>query len=143
MILKSYNIKNAILDFGGNVYALGKNKNGSEWRIGLQDPSKQRGEHFRVENLSYKTAVTSGSYERYFEKDGKVYHHIINPETGYPSDNNLISATVISENSFEADMMSTAIFVMGKEEFYKIKDNFEFEKVITVDKNNNEAVINK
>lgn len=135
-ILKSYGIKNAILDLGGNVYALGKNEQGKNWRIGLQDPSKDRGKHFTIEELSDMTAVTSGSYERYFEKNGKIYHHILNPDTGSPADSGLISVTVISDNSFEADMLSTAIFVMGAEEFMKIKDKFEFQKIVTIDKYN-------
>ncbi len=136
-VLNDYGIKNAILDLGGNIYALGKNPQGKNWRIGLQDPSKKRGESFSVAELSDKTAVTSGSYERYFEKDGKVYHHIINPKTGIPADTGLISVTVIGESSLEADMLSTAVFVMGAEEFIKIKDLFNFEKIITVDKYNN------
>ena len=136
-VLKAHGIKNAILDLGGNIYALGKNEQGKNWRIGLQDPGSERGGHFSIEELSDRTAVTSGSYERYFEKDGKVYHHILNPKTGYPSDSGLISVTVISKNSFEADMLSTAIFVMGAEEFKKIAKEFDFEKYVTVDKYNN------
>ncbi len=142
-IMKKHGVENALLDFGGNIFALGKNKNGTPWRIGLQDPKKSRGEHFTVEELSNKTAVTSGSYERYFEYGGKIYHHILNPQTGYPADSGLISATVISKNSFEADMLSTAVFVLGVEDFSKIKDRFDFEKIITVDKNNNQRVITK
>lgn len=122
------------------IYALGKNEQGKEWRIGLQSPGGKRGEYFSIEELSDKTAVTSGSYERYFEKDGRVYHHILDAKTGYPSDSGLISVTVISKNSFEADMLSTAIFVMGAEEFEKIKNKFDFEKYITVDKYNVERV---
>lgn len=136
-VLKSYGVEDAILDLGGNIYALGKNEQGKNWRIGLQDPSRERGDHFAVEELSDKTAVTSGSYERYFEKDGKVYHHILNPKTGIPADSGLISVTVISKNSFEADMLSTAVFVMGEDEFKKISQDFEYEKIITVDKYNN------
>ncbi len=135
-VLKSFGIKNAILDLGGNIYALGKNEQGKSWRIGLQDPAANRGRHFAIEDLSNKTAVTSGSYERYFEKDGIIYHHILNPQTGYPADSGLISVTVISDNSLEADMLSTAIFVMGRDEFEKVSDRFSYDKIITVDKYN-------
>ena len=96
-----------------------------------------------MEELSGKTAVTSGSYERYFEADGKIYHHILNPQTGYPADSGLISATVVGKNSFEADMLSTAVFVMGTEEFYKIRSRFDFERIITVDKTNSERILTK
>lgn len=135
-IFRSYGIKNALIDLGGNIYALGKNENGGDWRIGLQAPQEMRGEPFAVENLSDKTAVASGSYERYFESDGKIYHHILDPETGYPADSGLISVTVIGKSSLEADMLSTAIFVMGCEEFDKIAGEFDFEKYIAVDKSN-------
>lgn len=139
-VLKSFGVKNALIDLGGNIYALGKNEQGGSWRIGLQKPGGKRGEYFSIEELSDKTAVTSGSYERYFEKDGKIYHHILDRSTGKPADSGLISVTVISKNSFEADMLSTAIFVMGAEEFEKVKNEFDFEKYITVDKYNVERV---
>lgn len=135
-IFKSYGIKNALIDLGGNIYAMGKNENGGDWRIGLQAPQEMRGEHFAVENLSDRTAATSGSYERYFESDGEIYHHILDPKTGYPADSGLISVTVIGKSSLEADMLSTAIFVMGCEEFDKIAEEFDFEKYIAVDKSN-------
>ena len=142
-VLKGYGIKDAILDLGGNIYALGKNEQDKNWRIGLQDPSLDRGDHFTVEELSNKTAVTSGSYERYFEKNGRIYHHILNPQTGEPADSGLVSVTVISDNSFEADMLSTAVFVMGEDEFKKVSQDFEFEKIITVDKYNNARTYTK
>ncbi len=136
-VLRDYGIKDAILDLGGNVYAMGSSEKGSPWRIGLQDPGGKRGEYFKLEELSDLSCVTSGSYERYFESDGKIYHHIINPKTGKCADEGLISVSVIGKSSFEADMLSTAIFVMGAEEFEKIKDNFDIVKYITVDKSNN------
>ena len=142
-ILKAHGIKNALIDLGGNIYALGKNEQGKNWRIGLQKPDGKRGEYFRVEELSGKSAVSSGSYERYFEQNGKIYHHILDRKTGCPSNSGLISVTVVSENSFEADMLSTAIFVMGADEFEKIKSEFEFDKYITVDKFNNEIIYEK
>ena len=71
------------------------------------------------------------------EKDGKIYHHIIDPSTGYPADKGLVSVTVISKSSFEADMLSTAIFVMGEEKFVEKLKEFDYTKIITVDKTNN------
>ncbi len=135
-IIKNHGVKNAIIDLGGNIYALGKSEKKAPWRIGLQDPSKERGEFFMAIDLSDSSCVTSGSYERYFEENGKIYHHIIDPLSGTPADSGLISVSVVSKSSFEADMLSTAIFVMGEERFEKIKNNFNIEKYVTVDKNN-------
>ena len=135
-IIKNHGVKNAIIDLGGNIYALGKSEKKAPWRIGLQDPSKERGEFFMAIDLSDSSCVTSGSYERYFEENGKIYHHIIDPLSGTPADSGLISVSVVSKSSFEADMLSTAIFVMGEERFEKIKHNFNIEKYVTVDKNN-------
>lgn len=135
-VLKQCGIQNAILDLGGNVYAMGKSESGKAWKIGLQKPDGERGEHFSVEELSDKTCVTSGSYERYFKKDGKIYHHIINPETGFPADSGLISVSVVGDSSFEADMLSTAIFVMGEKNFNEIKEKFNFDSYTVVDKTN-------
>lgn len=136
-VIRDHGIKDAILDLGGNVYAMGSSEKGTPWRIGLQDPDGKRGEYFKAEELSDLSCVTSGSYERYFESGGKIYHHIINPKTGYCADEGLISVSVIGKSSFEADMLSTAIFVMGAEKFEKIKDNFDIVKYIIVDKTNN------
>lgn len=132
-LLKKEGIKNALIDLGGNIFAMGKSPSGEKWKIGLQDPDKGRGEHFYVMELSDKTCVTSGSYERFFEKDGKIYHHILDPKTGYPSDSGLVSVSVSGKSSFEADMLSTAIFVMGSEEFEKIKDAFDYESYVIVE----------
>lgn len=136
-VIRDHGIKDAILDLGGNVYAMGSSEKGTPWRIGLQDPDGKRGEYFKAEELSDLSCVTSGSYERYFESGGRIYHHIINPKTGYCADEGLISVSVIGKSSFEADMLSTAIFVMGAEKFEKIKDNFDIVKYIIVDKTNN------
>lgn len=142
-VLRKHGIKNAILDLGGNVYAMGVSEKKAPWKIGLQDPDKDRGDYFAVEELSDKTCVTSGSYERYFEKDGKIYHHIMDPETGYPADSGLISVSVVGDSSFDADMLSTAIFVMGRERFEAVKDKFNFERYVTVDKYSNSLTSSK
>ncbi len=136
-VIKNAGVKNALIDIGGNVYTLGKSPKGREWKIGLQHPGKDRGEYFKTIELSDKTCVTSGSYERYFEENGKVYHHIMDRKTGYSADSGLISVSVTGKSSFEADMASTAAFVMGKEEFLKVKDKLLIDNVVFVDKNNN------
>ena len=112
-ILKKENISSALLKLGGNIYAHGKKQDGNPWKVGIQKP-------FSEELAGYLTAedeavVTSGTYQRYFEKDGKRYHHIIDSETGYPVDNGLESVTIVSKSGFQADALSTAYFVMGLE----------------------------
>ncbi|MBE7049663.1 MAG: FAD:protein FMN transferase [Ruminococcaceae bacterium] len=136
-VIKKAGVKNALIDIGGNVYALGESPKKREWKIGLQHPAKDRGEYFETIELSDKTCVTSGSYERYFEQDGKVYHHIMDPKTGYSADSGLVSVSVVGKSSFEADMASTAAFVMGQEKFLEVKDDFDIETFIAVDKTNN------
>ena len=110
--IKEYYIKegiyNVCADLGGNVFVLG------EYTVGIRNPFSPDELYAKI-TLKDKSAVTSGAYQRYFEYEGKRYHHIINPKTGYPADSGLASVTVISEKSFDADMLSTAIFVLGEQ----------------------------
>jgi thiamine biosynthesis lipoprotein len=85
------------------------------WKIGIQDPRAAIGEYIAVISIKDKTVVTSGDYERYFEKNGKRYHHILDPKTGYPSESGLISTTIVTGSSINADALSTATFVLGLE----------------------------
>lgn len=111
--LKSKNINNAIINLGGNVYAIGANPETDIWNIGIQNPFDLRGEHLGILHIKNKSIVTSGIYERYFEKDGKKYHHILNPFTGYPVENSLASVTIVSDKSIDGDGLSTTIFSLG------------------------------
>lgn len=119
-ILKERGIKNAVADLGGNVYVIGKKPNGEPWKIGIQDPFNIRGDIFAiVEVWGDKTLVTSGVYERFFEEDGKRYHHILDTKTGYPVENGLVSVTIIGDSSIDADALSTTVFSLG------VKDGME------------------
>lgn len=113
-ILIAHDIDSAIADLGGNIVTIGKNGR-KDWRIGLQNPTAQRGTTFAEINANDKFVVTSGGYERYFEKDGQVYHHIFDPKTGKNPSNGILSVTVVSEDGALADALSTACFVMGKD----------------------------
>ena len=108
-------VKCAVLNFGGNVLALGKKPDGTPWRIGIQKPYGETGEYVSLLEIPGGAAVTSGVYERGFDLDGVRYHHLLDPETGYPVQNGLASVTVFCESSALADALSTAAFVLGRE----------------------------
>ena len=124
-VVQKHNIKHAFVNLGGNVLVIGDKVDGSPWKIGIQDPREGRGSVMAVVDAVDKTIVTSGNYERYFEEDGKLYHHILNPKTGYPAENNLLSVSIISENSFDADALSTAVYVMGLQKGIKFIEKME------------------
>jgi len=127
-IVKEAGIESAYVNLGGNVLVIGGKKDGTPWKIGIQDPREARGSVMASLEIRDKTVVTSGNYERYFRKDGVLYHHILNPETGKPTRNDLLSVSIISKDSFEADVLSTSAFIMGRKEAYdfiKSKDGIE------------------
>lgn len=114
-----------LASLGGNIGAYGENPNSDNglWSIGLADPDNNSSyiASIKIKDLSI---VTSGDYERYFEQDGVRYHHIFDPKTGYPAQNELRAVTVIDRNSTRADALTTALFVMGLDEGIKFcKDN--------------------
>jgi thiamine biosynthesis lipoprotein len=135
-IYKKYDVKSAYINLGGNVIVLGKKPDGNLWRIGIQNPRQAKGINVGVLTLADKAVVTSGDYERYFEKDGKRYHHILDPKTGFPSDSGLISVTIVADLSIDADALSTSVFVLGLEKGMKLIENIpEVEGIfITKDK---------
>lgn len=108
-------VKKAILDFGGNILLIGDKSETEKWKIGLQNPSGKKGEVYATVRTSDEAVVSSGDYERFFEFGGKRYHHIIDPKTGYPTDNDLRGVTVIYKKSMRADAYSTALMCMGYE----------------------------
>jgi thiamine biosynthesis lipoprotein len=124
-ILREEGIEHALLDFGGNILAMGKKPDGSMWKIGIQNPQQQRGDFLGIVEDEAMTVVTSGDYERYFEKEEVRYHHIIDPRTGYPARTGLSSVTIVSEDSTEADALSTAAYVMGIEKGAKLIEELD------------------
>jgi thiamine biosynthesis lipoprotein len=113
--LHSLNIHHAIINLGGNVQTVGGSLSDAqgEWHIGLQKPFASAGTLIGTLQLQDRSVVTSGVYERYFSIDGNIYHHILNPKTGYPLDNELHSVTIISEHSLDGDIYSTLLYGMG------------------------------
>ena len=121
-VLKQQGVTTAIVDLGGNVYVLGHSPRGEDqdWTVGIQDPNLARGSVLGTIKERNKTLVTSGIYERYLEVDGKKYHHLFDPDTGYPFDNDIASVTIITDKSIDGDGLSTAVFSMG------VKKGFEY-----------------
>jgi FAD:protein FMN transferase len=115
-LVRASKAKGAVIDLGGNIYVVGRKPDGKKWRIGLQDPfSEERGAYLGIASLADMTMVTSGVYERFFIKDGVRYHHILDTRTGYPVRNGLMSVTVVTPRSFDADGFTTTIFALGRE----------------------------
>lgn len=113
-------IQGAVISIGGSILAYGDKGDGKDWHIGIQDPRGKTGDVFGIVDTDGNMVVsTSGDYEKYFELDEKRYHHIINPITGYPADNGLISVSVVCESGILSDALSTACFVLGLEEGMK------------------------
>ena len=113
-IYREYGVESGLANLGGNVQVLGAKTDGSQWKVAIQSPSGED-EYLGVLETQDKAVITSGGYERYFEQDGKTYHHIIDPRTGYPAENGLISVSIISDDGTLADGLSTSLFIMGKE----------------------------
>ncbi|MFD3157152.1 FAD:protein FMN transferase [Haloimpatiens sp. FM7330] len=112
-IIKDRGITSAFINLGGNVDVIGNKTDGSPWKIGIQNPIKDKGQYMGILTVSDKSIVTSGNYERYFIKNNKRYHHIFDIKTGYPAEKGLISATIVSDNSIDGDALSTSAYVLG------------------------------
>ncbi len=102
-----------IINLGGNVLTFGTKSEGKPWIIGIQNPVDSRGNYIGTLEVKESAVVTSGIYERYFEVEGRRYHHILDPDTGYPVDNDLLSITIVTPLGITADAYSTLVFSAG------------------------------
>lgn len=126
-------VKSAIINLGGNITTIGK-RDGNNFTIGIQTPFNQG----NIASISCgdTSVVTSGIYQRYFKKDGKIYHHLLSTKTGYPVQNSLHSVTIISPSATRADALSTLCFLLGKDEGMKLVEATDNTEAVFIDGSN-------
>ncbi len=133
LYLDENNIKNALINLGGNIYAKGKNKNGDDWNIGVLDPKTKNS--LLTLRISDKFVITSGNYLRFRDINSKRYHHIIDAKTGYPVDNELNSVTIVSDNGFLGDALSTSCFLLGYEKSKSLLEKYDVSAIFVTKDN--------
>lgn len=127
MLEKKEAVTGAVISVGGSILTYGAKPDGSFWNVGIVNPS-ETSENIGVLKLKGSWCVsTSGDYERFVEKDGVRYHHILNPETGYPAESGVHSVTIVAQNGLLSDALSTACFILGAEEGLALAEEFEAE----------------
>ncbi|WP_159226784.1 FAD:protein FMN transferase [Pantoea sp. 18059] len=114
--LRQQQVSSALINLGGNVQTVGAPPEEAGWAIGLKKPFGEAEELIGVISVNNRSVVTSGIYERYFELDGVCYHHILDPRSGHPLDNDLLSVTVISDRSLDGDIYTTLLYGLGVEQ---------------------------
>lgn len=122
--LISKGVNSALIYLGGNVLCIGEKETGA-FKIGIEKPFDVDGDPAAVVSISDASVVTSGTYERYFEKDGEFYHHILDKNTGYPIENGLTAVTIISSSSTDADALSTTCFSLGLEKGMELLESLD------------------
>ncbi|MGN1413173.1 MAG: FAD:protein FMN transferase [Anaerovoracaceae bacterium] len=143
--LEARGVVSAVIDLGGNIVAIGGKSTElleypqQEFTIGIKDPQSESGQLLGVFSCSDKTVVTSGTYERYVVKDGKKYHHILNPETGWPAETDVDSVTIITEknHAVDADGLSTTCLALGVEKGMALIETIEGAEAVFVDLDGN------
>ncbi len=130
-VLKERAISAALVNAGGDIVAIGEKSPGSPWQVGIQDPRNPNG-IVAVVPLKDRVIVTSGDYERFVIKDGKRYHHLLDPQTGFPAEL-LRSVTIIAETGVTADALATAVFVLGPEKGMKLVEDTPGVEALLID----------
>ena len=128
-------VKSALINLGGNILCVGSKPDGAAFAVGIKNPFGTSSDVILGLNVKNMSVVTSGVYERYFYDNEIFYHHILNPATGYPCDNGLLSVTVIAEDSTVCDCLSTGLFVLGKDKAIELVNNMESVYAIIIDEN--------
>jgi thiamine biosynthesis lipoprotein len=127
--LREAGINSCLINAGGQIYALG-DKLGLPWKVAIRNPKSKSFLNYIY--IKDKAVSTSGNYEQYFDSKGKRYGHIFNPKTGYPSESEFASVTVVAPDGVTADALSTSVFVLGKEKGKELVDRFQNTELITI-----------
>ena len=130
--LEEAGIEHGLISLGGNTLAIGEKPNGTPFKIGVQKPFAEQNEVLTSLNLVDQSVVSSGTYERYFKKDGTLYHHLLDPTTGYPYENGLQQVTILSEKSVDGDALSTTCFALGLEKGSRLIESLDGVRAIFV-----------
>lgn len=125
-------VKSGMINLGGNVLTIGEKPDGTKWRIGIQKPFAQHSELAASVEAADQSVVSSGIYERYFEQDGKIYHHILDPDSGYPVENEIDGVTIICDSSLQGDALSTTCLAVGLEQAQKILEETDGAEAVFV-----------
>lgn len=132
-MIRRWGIKRAMIDLGGNIFALGSKTEGTPWHIGIRNPEQTGGAPVLSLYVSDKSMVTSGIYERFFIENGTHYHHILDPETGSPANSDIFSVSIISPRSIEADALSTTLFLLGIQKGLKYIESIPDTEAVFID----------
>lgn len=128
-------IESALINLGGNILTIGAKPDGTPFNLGIQKPFDKQGSAITSVKVTDSSVVSSGVYERYFEVDDTLYHHIIDTATGYPCDNKLRGVTILSKESVDGDALSTSCFVLGLENGKKLIESLDGIEAIFITEN--------
>ena len=133
-LLEARGVTAAVLSLGGNVQTLGTRPDGAAWRVAIRDPADSAGQIGVLEIEGTCAVVTSGGYQRCFESGGEIYHHLLDPATGYPARSGLSSVTIVADSGLYADALSTAVYVMGADAALALwRQQGDFQMVLVTD----------
>lgn len=135
-LLKKQQVTTAIINLGGNIFVLGHDPEGKNWQVGIQDPKQSQNSILGTVPVTNCSVVTSGVYERYLEVEDKQYHHLFDPQTGYPLNNELTGVTILSPKSLDGDGLSTAVFAMGTKQGLAYVEGLKDTEAVFVTKKN-------
>lgn len=135
--LNAHGAHEGFINLGGNVLTLGEKSDGTAYHIGIRKPFGEEGETITAVDVKDRSIVTSGRYERYFEKNGHIYHHILDPFTGYPYENDLNAVTILSDSSMDGDALSTICFALGMEKGMDLIKSMPDVDAVFIDTDNN------